>query len=85
MFMEFGEFKVPLENIEFFGEVRVEMNTVPFDKVEIYRHSEEQGFIGQRMTCLFETDQEQMKFQFYDVAVEEGRQIAVQADRESKI
>jgi hypothetical protein len=84
MFMEFGEFKVPLENIEFSGEARIEMNTVPFDKVEIYRRSKEQGFIGQRITCLFETDQEQMKFQFYDVGVEEGRQIAIQADRESK-
>jgi len=85
MFMEFGEFKVPLENIEFSGEARIEMNTVPFDKVEIYRHSKEQGFIGQRVTCLFETDREQMNVQFYDVEVEEGRQIVIQVDRESKL
>ncbi|PZV06915.1 MAG: hypothetical protein DCF22_22900 [Leptolyngbya sp.] len=84
MFMEFGNFKVPLENIEFSGEARIEMNTVPFDKIEIYNYSKEQGFIGQRMTCLFETDQEKMKFQFYDVQVEEGRQIAIKADKELK-
>ncbi len=84
MFMEFGEFKVPLENIELSGEARIEMNTVPFDKVEIYKSSKEAGFIGQRMTCLFETDQEIMKFQLYDVQVEEGRQIAIKADKESK-
>ena len=84
MFIEFDKFKVPLENIEFSGEARIEMNTVPFDKIEIYKHSKEAGFIGQRMTCLFETDQEKMKFQFYDVQVEEGRQIAIKADKESK-
>jgi hypothetical protein len=67
MFMEFDEFKVPLENIELSGEVRIEMNTVAFDKVEIYKPSKEAGFIGQRITCLFETDQEKMKFQLYDV------------------
>jgi Restriction endonuclease len=84
MFMEFDEFKVPLENVELSGEARIEMNTVPFDKVEIYKPSKEAGFIGQRMTCLFETDQEKMKFQLYDVQVEEGRQIAIKADKESK-
>ncbi|NJO77663.1 MAG: hypothetical protein HC827_03495 [Cyanobacteria bacterium RM1_2_2] len=84
MFIEFDNFKVPLENIEFSGEARIEMNTVPFDKIEIYKYSKEAGFIGQRMTCLFETDQEKMKFQFYDVQVEEGRQIAIKADKESK-
>jgi Restriction endonuclease len=84
MFMEFDKFKVPLENVEFSGEARIEMNTVPFDKVEIYKPIKEAGFIGQRMTCLFETDQEKMKFQFYDVQVEEGRQIAIKADKESK-
>ena len=84
MFMEFGEFKVPLENIEFSGEVRIEMNSVPFDKIEIYKHSKELGFIGQRITCLFETDQEKMKFQFYDVRVDEGYQISVKADAETK-
>ncbi|WP_434684949.1 restriction endonuclease [Pseudanabaena minima] len=84
MFIEFDNFKVPLENIEFSGEARIEMNTVPFDKIEIYKHSKEEGFIGQRMTCLFETDQEKMKFQFYDVQVEDGRQIAIKTDKESK-
>jgi hypothetical protein len=84
MFIEFDNFKVPLENIEFSGEARIEMNTVPFDKIEIYKHSKEAGFIGQRMTCLFETDQEKMKFQFYDVQVEDGRQITIKTDKESK-
>jgi len=84
MFMEFGEFKVPLENIELSGEARIEMNSVPFDKIEIYKHRKELGFIGQRMTCLFETDQQKMKFQFYDVQVDEGYQISVKADTEAK-
>ncbi len=83
MYMEFGEFKVPLENIEFSGEVRIEMSTAPFDKIEIYRRSKETGFIGQRITCLFEADREKMEFQFYDVQVDERRQIAVKATREN--
>ena len=84
MFIEFNEFRVPLENIELSGEVRIEMNTVPFDKIEIYKPSKEVGFIGQRMTCLFETDQEKMKLQLYDVQVDEGRQIEIKADKKSK-
>ena len=60
------------------------MNTVPFNKTEIYKQNKEQSFIAQRVICLFETEQEKMKFQFYDVQVEEGRQIAIKADKEQK-
>jgi Restriction endonuclease len=84
MFIEFRDFKIPLENIELSGVARIQMQTVPFDQTKIYRGDDEQDFIGQRMTCSFETDKENMKFQFYDVAVEEGRQIAIKADKEPK-
>ena len=84
MFMEFSNFRVPLENIELSGVVEIEMNTVPFEQTKVYRRNDNQTLVGQRVTCLFETDKEIMKFHFYDVEVEEGRQIAIKADKEPK-
>jgi hypothetical protein len=84
MFMEFDNFKVPLESIEFFGEVRIEMNTVPFDETKVYKQNGKQGFIGQRIICSLAFNRENIKFYLYDVEVEDGRQIAMKMNNEPK-
>ena len=83
--MEFDNFRTPLESIEFFGEVRIEMNTIPLNKAEIYKQNRGQEMIGQRVICLFDTEQEKMKFQFYDVQLEGVRQISIKMDKSQKV